>query len=97
VGYDEAPNKANNWLHGTCGYFAVLQNPYSKDKKIIILSGISGPAKHTLAQMLTGCKNESMTMNNYAGCFDKGMAEFYKGYPVKGIQIDINVDPINLM
>jgi hypothetical protein len=75
VGYDEAPNKANNCLHGTCGYFAVLQNPYSKDKKIIILSGISGPATLALAQMLTG----------------------YKGYPVKGIQIDINVDPINLM
>jgi len=38
--------------------------------------------------------NDTLLLNKF---IRKGMAEFYKGWPVKGIQIDINVDPINLM
>ena len=38
--------------------------------------------------------NDTLLLNKF---IRKGMAEFYKGCPVKGIQIDINVDPINLM
>ncbi|MBN1225556.1 MAG: primosomal protein N' [Deltaproteobacteria bacterium] len=38
--------------------------------------------------------NDTLLLNTF---IRKGMAEFYKGWPIKGIQVDINVDPINLM
>ena len=38
--------------------------------------------------------NDTLVLNTF---IRKGVAEFRAGYPIKGIHIDINVDPINLM
>ncbi|ABM02124.1 hypothetical protein Ping_0257 [Psychromonas ingrahamii 37] len=45
-------------FHRSYGHIAIFENPYSEGKRIIVLSGISGPATLALAQMLTGCINE---------------------------------------
>ena len=52
---------------GLYGYMAVFDNPYNQEKqekkRILVLSGISGPATMAMAQILTGCVNPDVTVN----------------------------------
>jgi hypothetical protein len=48
------------------GQLIVAPNPVSNDKKVIIISGISGPATFGIAQILTGCMYNEFTVNNHA-------------------------------
>ncbi|MBV6439097.1 MAG: hypothetical protein EPGJADBJ_00729 [Saprospiraceae bacterium] len=47
------------------GQLVVVENPFSSDKRLIIISGISGPATLGIAQMLTGCVYKEFTTNAY--------------------------------
>ena len=46
------------------GQLVVSRNPVSKDKWMIVISGISGPATLGIAQMLTGCMYSEFTIND---------------------------------
>lgn len=74
------PKKSYNIL---LGQLVVAQNPVSKDKKVIIISGISGPATFGIAQMLTGCMYEEFTINNLVSAqnnekIEKAVIDFKK-------------------
>ncbi|MEW6291112.1 MAG: hypothetical protein AB1545_14795 [Thermodesulfobacteriota bacterium] len=51
-------------IEGLYGHMALFNNPYSPEKKILVLSGISGPATMAMAQILTGVMNEDVTLND---------------------------------
>ena len=46
------------------GQLVVARNPLSKDKWVIVISGISGPATLGIAQLLTGCMYSEFTIND---------------------------------
>ena len=61
------PGDSTEQINTLLGQLVVAENPVAKGKKIIIISGISGPATFGIAQLLTGGVYDEFTINYLRG------------------------------
>jgi hypothetical protein len=61
------PYEGTGQINHLLGHLTVAPNPFGDDRNkwVIVINGISGPATCGIAQMLTGCKYQEFTVNRY--------------------------------